>query len=52
MTPYFCATCEMALATPELIAPTKKPDLLLLDQALGDARAGGGRGLGVEMHRT
>src|SRR5450432_1641823 len=23
MTPYFCATCEIALATPELIAPTR-----------------------------
>ena len=51
MQPYFCATCEMALATPECTAPIRKAASLRRDHALGHARAGGRRGLGVHVDR-
>jgi hypothetical protein len=42
MTPYFCATCEMALATPELTPPTMKATLscLIMRSAMREPVAG------------
>ena len=51
MQPYFCATCEIALATPGMEGADQERGLVARDHAFGDARAGGRRRLGVHVQR-
>jgi hypothetical protein len=51
MQPYFCVTCEIALADARVHRTDQECRVVAVDHALGHARAGGRRGLGVHVDR-